>query len=79
MVSQCSVLSPLIDRDLLAADFLVSIFWSAMMSYRYDTVLRPFPPSFVDPTNTSSNKNVRELVRPLILMFIVYVAIQGII
>ena len=64
--SRSSVLSPIIDRDPLAADFLVSIFWSAMMSFRHDTVLRPFPPAFIDeqdPINTGSHKNILKLVR----------------
>ena len=62
-----SALSAVINRDLLAADFLVSTFWSAMMSFRHDTVLRPFPPAFVDEQgsiNTGSHKNILELVRP---------------
>ena len=66
--SRSSALSAVIDRDLLAADFLVSMFWSAMMSFRHDTVLRPFPPAFVDEhmqgSNTGSHKNILELVRP---------------
>ena len=58
-------LSPLIDRDPLAADFLVSIFWSAMTSFRHDTVLRPFPPAFVDEGHHAGpHKNVEKLVRP---------------
>ena len=39
-----------LERDVLAADFLVSIFWSAMTSFRHDTILRPFPPSFIRGT-----------------------------
>lgn len=60
-----SSLSSVIDRDLLAADFLVSIFWSAMTSFRHDTILRPFPPGFVDDQNlsTGSHKNLEKLVR----------------
>lgn len=60
-----SYLSSLLDRDLLAADFLVGIFWSAMTSFRHDTILRPFPPSFVDERGlpSGSHKNMKELVR----------------
>jgi poly[ADP-ribose] polymerase 16 len=32
--------------DLEASDCLVCLFWSALSSYRYDTVLRPFPQMF---------------------------------
>ena len=36
-----------LQRDILAADFLTSVFWSAMSSFRHDTILRPFPPMFL--------------------------------
>ena len=35
-----------INDDILAYDFLTSIFVCAANSYRHDTVLRPFPPSY---------------------------------
>ena len=47
-------------RDLLAADFLTSLFWSAMCSYRYDSILRPFPPTFVEDGN--EEKKIEDLV-----------------
>ena len=49
----------LLQRDLLAADFLTTIFWAAMSSFRHDTVLRPFPPSFLQGTD---QKDIEELV-----------------
>lgn len=33
-------------RDVLAADLRCSLFVSALQSYKRDSVLRPFPPSF---------------------------------
>ena len=37
-----------LQRDILGGDFLVSLFWSAMNSFRHDSILRPFPPMFVE-------------------------------
>ena len=48
-----------LSRDLTSCDFLLSVFWAAMTSYRHDTVLRPFPPDFVLADNT---KDVEALV-----------------
>ncbi|ESN98639.1 hypothetical protein HELRODRAFT_67096 [Helobdella robusta] len=36
-----------IKKDLLAFDFLFSLFVAALSSYRHDTVLRPFPPPYI--------------------------------
>ncbi|XP_035667650.1 protein mono-ADP-ribosyltransferase PARP16-like isoform X2 [Branchiostoma floridae] len=35
-----------LEGDLLAADLQLSLFAAALLSYRHDTVLRPFPPGF---------------------------------
>ena len=40
------------------SDFLVSMLWAAMTSYRHDTVLRPFPPKY----QNGEHKNVEKLV-----------------
>ena len=48
-----------LSRDLTSCDFLLSVFWAAMTSYRHDTVLRPFPPHFVLADNA---KDVEALV-----------------
>ena len=48
-----------LSRDITSCDFLLSVFWAAMTSYRHDTVLRPFPPGFVLADNT---KDVEALV-----------------
>ena len=45
--------------DLTSCDFLLSVFWAAMTSYRHDTVLRPFLPDFVLADKT---KDVEALV-----------------
>ena len=34
-------------RDPLATEFMVNLAWVACQSYRHDTVLRPFPSSYV--------------------------------
>lgn len=34
-------------KDPPASDCLVTLFWSALTSYRHDTVLRPFPQMFL--------------------------------
>ena len=41
-----------IDSDLLSADLQLSLFITACQSYRHDSLLRPFPPVFI---NTSGN------------------------
>ena len=48
-----------LERDLLAADFLAAMFWSAMSGFRHDTILRPFPPTFL---GEQEHKNIEELV-----------------
>ena len=60
-------LSGVIDRDIMAADFLVSIFWSAMTSFRHDSILRPFPPGFNDEVGDRNiaphaHKDIEKLV-----------------
>lgn len=47
-------------NDLTASDLLVSLFWSALTSYRHDTVLRPFPQSFIV---NETDKDIDGLVR----------------
>ena len=39
-----------LQQNVLGADFLISVFWSAMSSFRHDSILRPFPPMFVENT-----------------------------
>ena len=60
-------LSGVIDRDIMAADFLVSVFWSAMTSFRHDSILRPFPPGFIDEVGDRNkaphaHKDIEKLV-----------------
>lgn len=47
-----------IEADHLAADLRLSLFVSALKSYRHDSVLRPFPPSHLKEDGT---KDAREL------------------
>ena len=37
-----------IHSDILAAEFLVGLFWSATNSFRHDSILRPFPAMFLE-------------------------------
>ena len=60
-------LSDVIDRDIMAADFIVSMFWSAMTSFRHDSILRPFPEDFIDEVGaygikTAPHKDIETLV-----------------
>ncbi|XP_077989084.1 protein mono-ADP-ribosyltransferase PARP16-like [Glandiceps talaboti] len=47
-----------IDEDPVAVDVQLSLFMSAVQSYRHDTVLRPFPPMFI---NSSGEKDINSL------------------
>lgn len=51
----CDALS----KDLSACDCLLSLFWSALSSYRHDTVLRPYPNQFI---LTNGDKDIDGLV-----------------
>lgn len=37
-----------LQRDILGAEFLLALFWSAMSSFRHDSILRPFPSMFLE-------------------------------
>ena len=52
-----------LNRDLLAADFLVCLTWSSAHSYRYDSVLRPFPSMYIDQMQAARTKDIVSLVR----------------
>ena len=41
-------IAEVLQRDLLGAEFLLALFWSAMSSFRHDSILRPFPPMFLE-------------------------------
>ena len=48
--SGCTVLEEVqqaLRHDPRACDFILGLFWSALSSYRHDTVLRPYPPEYV--------------------------------
>ncbi|KAK8758344.1 hypothetical protein V5799_004037 [Amblyomma americanum] len=52
----------IIAEDVQAADFQWSLFVAALRSYRYDTVLRPFPSSFADlATDTKHIDELRDV------------------
>lgn len=51
-----------IKRDIIAADLKISVFVCALESYRYDSVLRPFPPVGLRDDGT---KNIQKLVSQL--------------
>lgn len=37
-----------LQRNTPGAEFLVGLFWSAANSFRHDSIVRPFPPMFVE-------------------------------
>ena len=49
-----------IEQDQLAAEFKLAIFSSALLSYRRNSCVLPFPPGFVD---RDGNKDIGRLVR----------------
>lgn len=55
----------LLQRDLLAADCLTTIFWAAMSSFRHDTVLRPFPPLFLQGAEHKDIEKLRAVFHKL--------------
>ncbi len=52
--------------NLLECDFLLSVFWAAMSSYRHDTLLRPYPPMYRD-----EDKQIDEMVRCFTSLFFI--------
>ncbi len=48
----------------LGCDFLLSLFWAAMSSYRHDTLLRPYPPMYRE----DEDKQIDEMVRSFSLI-----------
>lgn len=49
----------LLERDLLASELKICLFMSALETYRYDSVLRPFPPVGL---RDDGSKDVQKLV-----------------
>ncbi len=47
--------------DISGADFLVSLFWGAMSSFRHDSILRPFPPDYIESTRQERTEGSREI------------------
>ena len=56
-----------IKEDPLAADLRWSLFYSALQSYKCDSVLRPFPPRFIDE---GDEKDIPALVSLYVLGFV---------
>lgn len=48
-------------QDSLGAEFLVNIFWSAMNSFRHDSILRPFPPMFVEENSEEEGEGKKDI------------------
>ena len=46
-------------KDPLAIDLQISLFQSALLNYRHDSLLRTFPPGYV---NENGEKNIEDLV-----------------
>lgn len=58
-------LENLLQNDPLVLDIRVSFISAALLSYRHDTVLRPFPPMFVNESNEKDYKNLERLIQQL--------------
>lgn len=54
-----SQLRSALHKELFGSDCLVSLFWSALSSYRHDTVLRPYPPDYI---LSNGDKDIEGLV-----------------
>lgn len=50
-----------LQQDILGADFLVSLFWAAMNSFRHDSILRPFPSAYVQSVESERSEGGREV------------------
>ena len=48
-----------LQRDILAAEFLMALFWSAMNSFRHDSILRPFPAMFLEDQVEAAERSER--------------------
>ena len=60
-----------VKKDWSSADFQLSLLHSALISYRQNSVLRPFPPMFNSPgTGGEVNKQYEDLVISLTLWLI---------
>ena len=55
-----ATISEHLKHDILAADFLVSLFWSAMDSFRHDSILRPFPTTYLEDAG-SEGEGVKDI------------------
>ncbi len=51
--------------DLIALDFEISILICAVQSYKHETILKPFPSTFLSDSN--NNKNFNELVSSFLI------------
>jgi len=47
--------------DFSGADFLVSLFWAAMSSFRHDSILRPFPSDYIEGHRLERSEGSREM------------------
>jgi len=61
----CEALLQLLEHDLLACDVQLSLFVAAATSYRQDTTLRPFPPSFLTSTGERDVEGVQAALATL--------------
>lgn len=62
---QLDEVKQILDKDLLAADLKVSIFMSAALSFKQDSLLTPFPKSYQNDKEKDFDKLVRK-IEPLV-------------
>lgn len=52
-------INEVLQRDILSAEFLMALFWSAMNSFRHDSILRPFPAMFLEDRVETAERSER--------------------
>ena len=52
----------------LACDLSITLFQSAANSYKHDSLLRPFPPFFIDNGERDIDRLVREVPLPVFVL-----------
>lgn len=62
MSGKLDVIKGILESDLTAADLTLSLFFSAAVSYKKKTLLKPFPKSYQTAKDDTSEENFDKLV-----------------
>lgn len=60
--SYCEAVLKAIEEDTLGSEFQIALFSAALLSYRKDSCLRPFPEFLQEGSASNSVKNMEKLV-----------------